>query len=285
MAETRPILSAHESYPKEVPLSEEVITYWESLAIQQGAEALDDSPLFVHISGASGIGKLTAMKELEAYWTASGLTVRKPKSATTREFRNKDDYEQYVLLRYEDGEDIGATAARHRFQLLVKQGAIREYDTVPSKDGPQDYGTILDDGDLAHSGITLVETTIDALPRFKYGMVTDETEQAFSPLYNLISFYLFPPGETAAEMLDTIARWMARRPGETPESIHARLWGEDAVTPNELAKVLFGVYNVDYVVVNHEQIANEPLIAVNAIKTIVDRHMKQKQMIATRTSR
>ncbi len=282
MSEFSPGISGHELYPGETPLSEAVVSYWESVADNEGGDALYDSPLFVHLSGASGSGKLTVINQLDKHWAEAELSVRKPKSATTRKYRNQDDFTQYLLLRYENGEDIGAAAAQAKFLNLVANGLIREFDVVPSKDGPQSYGTILGEEDLLHPGITLVETTVGALHNFKNGISVEGQTKTPTQLPNLISFYLLPPGETLPEMLSTLARWMGKRPGETPESIYARVWGEESVTPHELAEVCFGKYDVDYLIVNHEHAAQEPSIAVNAIKTIVDRHLRQKYAIAGR---
>lgn len=282
MTETVPKVSGHELYPEEVPLCEGVVTCWESIAEHSGVEAVIGTPLFIHISGASGSGKLTVIKKLDAYWADSDLSVQKPKSATTRQYRNEDDHTQYLLLRYEDGQDIGAAAAYEKFMDLVSKGLIREFDVVPSKEGPQAYGTLLSEGDLSHPGVTLLETTVASLPNIKQGIPAEGQLEPPPQLSNLIAFYLLPPGETLPEMLSTLARWMERRPGESPESVYSRLWSEDAVTPHELAEVCFGVHDIDYLIVNHEQKAQEPSIAFNAIKIIVDRHLRQKKLITGR---
>src|SRR5205085_238575 len=153
----------HADNPENISLNPEVLSYWRDIAHQEGAQALMDTPLLAHISGASGgAGKLTAVNAVREYW-GHNIPVRFPKTATTRTFRDESDFDQYVLLRGTGEETVDQATAEARFESLVESGQVVESNNFNGNW----YGKQLSDTDVRSRGITLIETDINGLISLK----------------------------------------------------------------------------------------------------------------------
>ncbi len=271
----------HEKINGNLP-DQHLLHYWTHIAEDFGGDALLRMPLLVTISGPSGCGKRTLIKGVSEVLETENISLGVLKSATTRQFRNDDDYDQYLMLRYEAGVDLGLDHATERFMDLLESGSIIEHVCFQTHDETNWYGLFIDAKVNTRDDIVLAEVTLDAAKKVNdaFGPLVLGNEENAQVEPAALAFYILPSGGSIMSMLDDLEHRLSGRDDASGAIADSRIRFASSPIPGEIASVIFGMNPINYIIVNEKNENTKSVVAINGIANLIKIHYLEKLKIA-----